>query len=175
MERILPKRKPNRLNGFDYSAAGSYFITICTRQREKILSQVCVGEAICLPQNPNGTLHLTGCGEMVKDAILRIPEIYPSVSVDCYVIMPNHVHLILRIAFPEDGRQIASPTISNVVGNMKRAVSKNAGRKIWQRSFHDHVIRDGEDYNEISDYIEANPMNWEADCFYSEGETNNPV
>ena len=172
MEKILPERKPNRLVNFDYSTEGAYFITICTHQRRKILSHIRVGEAICLPQDLNRLLNLTEWGEIVEKAILKIPKIYPSVSVDYYVIMPNHVHLILNLNDPEGGRQVASPTVSTIVGNMKRAVSKTIGHGIWQRSFHDHVIRDGKDYNEIAGYIEANPLNWEADCFYGEGEEN---
>ena len=174
MEQNLPQRKPNRLNDFDYSTAGAYFITICTHYRKKILSHIRVGEATCLPQDPNCILHLTEWGKIVKTAIETIPKVYPLVSVDRYVIMPNHVHLILRIEYAEGGRQVASPTISTIVGNMKRAVSKTAGVGIWQRSFHDHVIRDGKDYNEIAEYIEANPTNWESDCFYGEG-TEEPL
>ena len=79
---------------------------------------------------------------------------------------------IPRICGEFGGRQVASPTISTIVGNMKRAASKTIGYGIWQRSFHDHVIRDAKDYNEIADYIEANPLNWEADCFYGDGEEN---
>ncbi|MBQ3075657.1 MAG: transposase [Clostridia bacterium] len=166
----MPERKPNRLENFDYSAAGAYFITICTHRRRKILSQIRVGEAICLPQDQNCILHLTEWGKTVRRAIDNISNVYPSVTVDSYVIMPNHVHLILRIEHPEGGRQVASPTISTIVGNMKWTVSKTIGQGIWQRSFHDHVIRDGKDYNKIADYIAANPMNWELDCFYSEAE-----
>lgn len=168
MEKNLPVRKPNRLINFDYSTEGAYFITICTHQRRKILSRV--GEATCLPQEKACPLQLTELGKVVKDAILNISKIYPYVLTDYYVIMPNHVHLILRIDDAEGGRQVASPTISTIVGNMKRAVSKTIGYGIWQRSFHDHVIRDAKDYNEIADYIEANPLNWEKDCFFNEGD-----
>ena len=89
---------------------------------------------------------------------------------DRYVIMPNHIHIIFVICNSEGGRQIAPPTISTVIGQMKRSVSKTIGECIWQRSFHDHVIRDHKDYEKIANYISDNPMKWEEDCFFAEGE-----
>ena len=82
--------------------------------------------------------------------------------------MPNHIHMILFI--PHDsGRMISSPTsILTAVGQMKRYVSKKVGTAIWQRSFHDHVIRDKNDYEKISKYIYENPIKWKYDCFYTE-------
>ena len=124
------------------------------------------------PARSESTVAFNRMGRNRRKSNIKIPKIYPSVSVDYYVIMPNHVHLILNLNDPKGGRQVASPTVSTIVGNMKRAVSKTIGHGIWQRSFHDHVIRDAKDYNEIATYIEANPLNWEADCFYGEGEEN---
>lgn len=161
-----PVRKRNRIENYDYSSPGAYFITICTRDRKPILwseSQFkLVGEAISLPQNQ---VPLSATGEIVKASIEGIPVYYPAVSVTDYVIMPNHIHMVLHL---EDlcGRLIASPTVSTVVGQLKRRVSLLAREKIWQRSFHDHVIRDYKDYEKIGEYIHNNPLNWEKDCFY---------
>ena len=77
------------------------------------------------------------------------------IHVDHYVIMPNHVHLLLRIT--PDGRRVAAPTVSSVVNQFKGAVSKAAGFSCWQKSFHDHIIRDEADFRRIWEYIDANP------------------
>ena len=99
------------------------------------------------------------------DAIGKINDIYEHVSVGQHVIMPNHVHMIVIVA-GNCGRQIAAPTISLIVGNLKRAVSIRAGFSPWQKSFHDHIIRNEIEYKKIADYIECNPMFWNDDCFY---------
>ena len=169
----LPERKRNRLRNYDYSSCGAYFITICTKDRKNIFwdkkQPNIVGEAISLPPTPK----LSTYGQIAEDAIQAIPEHYSHVEVNRYVIMPNHIHLILLILY-DGGRLIASPTdgtnptISTVVGQMKRCVSKEIGMPVWQRSFHDHVIRDRRDYEEISKYIYENPARWREDCFYTE-------
>ena len=79
--------------------------------------------------------------------------------------MPNHVHLIVVVE-NDNGRQIAAPTLSMVIGNMKRAVSLFLGYSLWQKSFHDHIIRNDSDYLRIAEYIENNPASWEKDCFF---------
>ncbi len=80
--------------------------------------------------------------------------------------MPNHVHLILTITVDECGRMISAPTVSNVVGSMKRWVSKELGVSIWQKSFFDRVIRGEKDYLEIWQYIDENPLKWVSDELY---------
>ena len=167
--RELPARKPNRLEGYDYSRNGAYFVTICTKDRLELLSRVVVGAATCRPQEyfhtqerPHAQIELTQSGNIVEAAICQIPIIYTDWDVAKYVIMPNHVHLILT----QNGRQIAAPTVSQIIGNMKRAVFLRLGYSLWQKSFHDHIIRNQEDYNRIVEYIENNPQNWEQDCFY---------
>lgn len=80
--------------------------------------------------------------------------------------MPNHVHLILTITADECGRMISAPTVSNVVGSMKRWVSKELGVSIWQKSFFDRVIRGEKDYLEIWQYIDKNPLKWVSDELY---------
>ncbi len=157
----LQKRKPNRLKNFDYSSAGAYFVTVCTKDRRCILGKV-VGEDIILPKY---SVELSSYGTVVKNAIENISVHYNGITVDKYIIMPNHVHIILM--FENDGRLIASPTLSTVIGQMKRYASKEAGISLWQRSFHDHIIRNEEDYLKIWDYIEYNACKWEEDCFYA--------
>ena len=91
-------------------------------------------------------------------AILQIPEHYPMISVDKYCVMPDHIHMILSINTDEDGRQIAAPTVSTVVGHIKRWVSMQLGQSIWQKSFIDRVIRNDKGYRAVWEYIENNPV-----------------
>ena len=166
MQNELPKRKSPRWCGFDYSNAGAYFLTVCTEKRAKTLSKI-VGEGSPLPQ-------LTEIGEIVKKYIEEIPHKYPDFLVDHYVIMPNHIHMIL-FRFVNDGRGDPSPTVDNVMGWLKFQITKSINqtnqkvkRKIFQRSFYDHVIRSREDYETHRKYISENPMKWYYDDLYSE-------
>ena len=156
-----PRRKPNRLKTFDYSSPGAYFITICTEDRRNLFWKN-VGASIARPQ----AVALSEIGSVVDTAIKNIPCIYPAISVDHYVIMPNHVHLLLQICTDDCGQRIPAPTVSKIVQQMKGYVSKQIGHSIWQKLFHDHVIRDRADYEKIWDYIEHNPIRWLDDCFY---------
>ena len=157
----LPHRKPNRLPYFDYSTPGAYFITVCTKDRKCVLGQI-VGASIARPQ----TVQLSEYGRIVERAICEIPMHYPAISVDHYTVMPNHIHLLLQINTDENGCAMRSPTISIVVQQLKGAISKQIGRSIWQKLFHDHVIRREKDYLKIWEYIDNNPTRWREDCFY---------
>ena len=158
----IKKRKANRLKEFDYGAGHAYFVTICTKNRQKLFWES-VGASIARPQDA----PLTAWGKIVDEAISNISLIYPQVSVDCYVIMPNHIHLLINIyCEDENGRAMLAPTLSRVVQQMKGTVTKAIGTPIWQKLFYDHVIRNKQDYEEISRYIYENPLNWETDELY---------
>lgn len=163
---MLPTRKPNRLNGFDYSSNGAYFITICTQNRQNYFWDNVGAHSV----RPWKSIHLTEYGKAVEKSILNISVYHPNVWVDNYVIMPNHIHIILFIGDSEmcdkSGRTMCAPTISLIVKQMKEYVTKNIGFSIWQKSFHDHIIRNKKSYEEISSYIDNNPITWEQDCFY---------
>ncbi len=138
-----PERKSNRLKNYDYSQNGAYFITICTKDRKKILSDIVGDDAHIVPKK---------CGLVVEKYIKNIPE------VEKYVIMPDHIHLIIRI---ENGTMWASsPTkeVSGIVRSFKTMVTKQLGQSIFQRSFFDHIIRNEQDYIEHLTYIENNPQ-----------------
>ena len=162
------ERKTNRLPFYDYSQNGAYFVTICTRNKQKIFWNDCkssnpVGADIICPHD-----RLNDMGLIVKNAIEQISIHYPNIIIDKYVIMPNHVHILIRIENDEfNGRIISAPTISIIVGQMKRWASKQIGCPIWQKSFHDHIIRGETDYQRIWQYIDTNPAKWECDCYYS--------
>ena len=155
MDTTKPSRKKIRLDGYDYSSSGAYFITICTMDRKPLLWK-----------RSDADFGLSHCGETVKTAIESIEKHYKYVAVDKYCIMPNHVHLILTITADERGRMISAPTVSNVVGSMKRWVSKELSVSIWQKSFFDRVIRGEKDYLEIWQYIDDNPLKWVSDELY---------
>ena len=162
MER--PQRKRLRLESYDYSQPGSYFITICTRERnQEVLGSIepAVGAIINRPPR----ISLTPLGRIVDETIRAIPDHYPGISVDQYIIMPDHVHLILALRhIGPDGRQIAAPTpLSNVIQQMKRITSKQAGISLWQKGFYDHVIRNDEDLANVRQYIRNNPLKWIQD------------
>ncbi len=151
----LPKRKPIRIDNYDYATPGAYFITVCTANRENLFWRS-VGADIIRPEN----VPLSSIGKIAEQGVLQIVDHYENVSVDKYCIMPDHIHLILRIESGINGRMISAPTVSTVVGSMKRWVSRQAGRPIWQKSFYDHGIRNQQDYNEIWEYIENNPSKY---------------
>ena len=159
----LPKRKRNRLENYDYSSCGAYFITVCTLEKQNYFWEN-VGAIIDRPQD----VELSTYGKMVDQAIKNIPSAYPALSLESYVIMPNHIHLLVRVCADEYGRPLVAPTMSRVVKQLKGVVSKQAGISIWQKSFHDHIIRNREDYEEHLRYIYENPIRWCYDELYAE-------
>ena len=112
-------------------------------------------------------IFLSNQGKIVDRCITNIPIHYPAISVDQYVIMPNHIHLLLQIHAGNDGRPVAAPTVSQVVNQLKGAASRQAGFPLWQKGFHDHVIRGDADYKEIWNYIQNNPATWENDKLFT--------
>ena len=163
----LPKRKPNRLPDFDYSTPGAYFITICTEARQCTLGHIVGGGDLDAP-----TVHLSRIGKIVRQNIELSNQI-SHIQVDKYVIMPNHIHLILLVdpLYTSGTSKSPSPTnatIPHFISTLKRFCHKEAGSKLFQRSYHDHVIRGEKDYQKIWQYIDNNPANWANDCFYKE-------
>ena len=158
----LPKRKKNRLTEYDYSTPNAYFITICTENRRNLFWKD-IGTVIDRPEN----VPLTNLGIIVRQSVMNIPKHYPTISVDRFVVMPNHVHLLLQIHTNTDGRPMAAPTISTGINQFKGIVSKKAGFSVWQKGFHDHVVRNEKDYLEIWNYIDGNPSKWAEDTLYT--------
>ena len=158
----LPKRKPTRLKNYDYSQPGIYFVTMCVKNRKPILSTITVGATNGRPQE----IHLSKYGEIVEGTIKNIPEYYPFIKIDNYVIMPDHIHLLLQINSDKNGRPLVAPTIDRVINQTKGYITKQIGFSIWQKSFYDHIIRNEKDYKEVWDYIENNPAKWLEDKFY---------
>ena len=147
----FPKRKNPRMSHYDYTQPGYYFITICTKDKKCIFGAPC-----CL--NPYGQAAKWGLDEIEKHT--------KGIKVDKYVVMPNHIHAILVLT---DN----TADLSVVVGQYKSAVTrriheKEQNIKVWQASYHDHVIRNEQDYLKIWNYIDTNPIRWEKDCFFTE-------
>ena len=155
----LPKRKPTRLKDYDYSQNGAYFVTICTKGRKHLLSKI-VGEGFhALPQN-----ILTPIGIEIEKSIHYINNNYINVTIDKYVIMPNHIHLIVIL---DNSGGHGNPPLQNIIGQLKSYTTNKLGDTLWQRSYHDHIIRSEKDYREIWEYIDTNVLRWEDDCFYN--------
>lgn len=148
-ENRFPKRKSPRIKDYDYSAQNYYFVTICTHQKQ------------CIFGDP---MALNTFGVIAEKLLLEIPVHFSGVIIDKYVIMPNHIHVIFNIA--EKGISLI-----DLIGSYKSAVTKEIHKVqpkllIWQKSFHDHIIRNQNSYEKIWNYIDGNPLKWNEDCFY---------
>ena len=160
-------RKPNRIPGWDYSSAGCYFITVCTDRRKPILSSILsvqetgsTGENVIHRQTEYENILyqtiLTPIGQKTEEAIRRIPRLYPGATVEHYVIMPNHIHLL--IGLEEDVEK--GPSLSHIINQMKGFVRKSFPHPVWQKGFYDHVVRSEQDYWVKYKYIDRNPLIW---------------
>ena len=150
-------RRSIRMRGYDYSQSGLYFVTICTQDRWRLLAEV-----------KNDELVLTDVGMMINDCWLKMQDRFPNVYVDYYVIMPDHMHFIVRLISDENKRS----RLSELVGAFK-SISTNlyiqgvkAGRwpsfrnRLWQRNYYESIIRCASAYNQIVNYILNNPKKW---------------
>ncbi len=161
----LQTRKPNRLENYDYSQKGHYFITICTANKEKILCNIVGDGALDVPK-----IILSDKGKIVEKYIKSSNNI-PSINICKYVIMPNHIHILVNVqnGFINGTSWAPSPTnktIPHFVSTLKRFINKELGGNIFQRSFYDHIIRDENDYLRICEYIENNPAKWSEDKYF---------
>lgn len=160
-DKKFPKRKRNRLYGYDYSEEKYYFVTICTQNRKNLLANI-VGDGFNRPVKVTHTYY----GLIAKRHLLDVPSHFENVFIDKYVIMPNHIHAIIVIGCSQTVRSRPSPTLSTIVGQYKSGVSRQLGFPLWQRSFYDHIIRKESDYEEIWKYIDENPAKWFYDSLY---------
>ena len=170
-ENKLPQRKPLRLQNYNYNSNGSYFITFCTYKRKNTLvSNFAIDQSHILTRV---AVNLSESGKIAENVIAHFPNNF-GVKIDCFVIMPNHIHMILSINDETMVEQSATRTIlSKAIGYIKMNISKeicsNIGKQnVWQRGFYDHVIRNQQDYDEITKYIQENPYKWNLDSLYNE-------
>ena len=167
----MKSRKRTRLQTMDYSENGAYFITICAKNKQKIFGDIVGVGALDAPQ-----IRLSPIGRLVEKYILSTNNI-PEITVDTYVIMPNHIHLLLCVSNENGTSKAPSPTptpppsranqlLPHAIATFKRFVNRDVGDNVFQRSFHDHVVRGEQDYRDIWHYIEHNPQQWREDCFF---------
>ena len=153
-----------RLQDWDYSTPWWYYITICTKDMKCWFGEIKKGKMI-----------LNDLGKIVENTWKGIPEHYPAVELDYYVIMPNHFHGIIIINNVETGHapslHIKRPTLGNIIGSFKSALTKWAHQNgyahfKWQLRYYDHIIRNENDLHRIRTYIQNNPLKWEIDEYY---------
>jgi REP element-mobilizing transposase RayT len=167
------RRRSIRLPGADYTAAGGYFITICTAERREIFGKVENDQAV-----------LSSLGEIVRACWVQIPEHFPAATLKEFVVMPNHLHGIIGLTVgaryivpfvrtartPERFQKPVKGSIPTIVRTFKAAVARQARKElgvqddpIWQRNYFERVLRDGKEYADASRYILENPQRWEWD------------
>lgn len=147
-------RKSARIPGYDYATENYYFITICTYEKKCIFGQAG---------------NLNGRGKIAEELLRQIPEHFPGVKIDKAVVMPNHIHAVIILGCGNGEGDL--PSLNAVIGQYKAAVTREIhkakpGLRVWQRSYHDHIIRNQASYEKIWQYIETNPQRWNEDCFY---------
>ena len=157
------QRKHIRLKQYDYAEEGVYFITFCTKNRAPLLSHI-VGRGDLTPPQ----VYLTDIGKIVAEIIENTEKVYANITVDNYVIMPNHVHVLIRISEGNGGVRAPRPTVNEIIKGIKGLATRKIGFSIWQTGFYDHIIRDDEDYQIRFRYIEENPARWPQDEYYQE-------
>jgi len=163
MEHRYPQRKPLRLPDYNYSLPGVYFLTLCTKDRIPFFGRISGFNDEGIP-----TSQLTPIGKLVEQHIRDIPKYYANVSVDHFVIMPNHIHMLLFIETANGAPGSSRPTelVPRIISAMKRLTNKASGQKLWQERYMDHVIRNEQDYVEHWNYIEHNPFRWAEDKYH---------
>ena len=181
----LKKRKHPRLDNYDYSSAGAYFITICTKERRRVLSRVVwrdlapaeeietvrsVGRGLAPAEE--FTVEYTALGMTVEKQLLLLEERFSHLTIDRYMIMPNHIHVIMILANETAGAS-PRPTVMDIVSAFKSLTVRECRTigfdgALFQASFYEHIIRNREDYLEHVKYIHENPIKWRFDELYTE-------
>ena len=160
----LPNRKRLRLESYNYSEQGSYFLTLCSLEKACLFSEIVGDGVLDVPQ-----IELSTYGQMIQETLREMSRLNQNLRIDKYVIMPNHVHLLITL-LPADGTSGRPPptnaVIPSFVGTLKRFVNRKSGRQLFQRSYYDHIVRDEKDYLARWKYIDDNPIKWQEDCLY---------
>ena len=152
----LPVRKLQRLKGFDYSTPTSYFVTVCTHEKK------------CIFGHPS---QLNTYGMIAHDHVSMLPAHFPGLQINHFVVMPNHVLILLTVNWGDVPDGHSFPNLSAIIGSYKSGVSRaihqsNPALPVWQKSFHDHIPRTEKDFQEIWKYIDENPHNWDSDKYH---------
>lgn len=172
-----PTRKSLRLSSYNYSTPGAYFVTICVQKKRCLFELEPVGNGLrAVPSAQNQIIH-----KWIKETENKF-----GITVDKYVVMPNHIHLLIRImendhyllsqterhtgrSLLEDAmRWFKTMTTNEYIKGVKAGIFPPFEKKLWQKSYYDHIIRGDEDYREVWIYIDNNPAKWKEDRFYTE-------
>lgn len=162
-------RRSIRLKRYDYSQKGAYFVTVCTRDKECVFGEIIDGE-----------MRLNGTGDMVRRWWCELKNKFENVELDEHVVMPNHFHGIIIIVgadlrvCPSMGKRIGLPlhrmvqwfktmTTNEYIRAIKQSLSVPNNKRLWQRNYYEHIVRNEEDLNEIREYIITNPLKWATD------------
>ena len=163
MSDNLQNRQSIRLPNFDYSSSNLYYVTICVQDRVCLLGKIV-----------NDNVYLLPFGHLVKSFLTSISQHYPGVNIDVFQIMPNHIHAIINLNL--NGRtQGSAPTLGTMVQRFKTKTThdyiegikthgwQSFNKKLWQRDYYEHIVRDEKDLIRIREYIQNNPVNWKKD------------
>ena len=154
----LPNRRSIRLKQYDYHSKGVYHVTICARHRECLFGRI-----------EDRRMILNAAGKVVEDELLAMPTHFSDIEVESYVVMPNHVHLLLAMCVGADainGVPTMNYSLGQIIGAFKAGVSRRLGQAVWQSRYYDHIIRNENDLLETMEYIQNNPTAWEKDDYY---------
>lgn len=166
------RRRSPRLQDFDYATVGAYFVTICVQGRRPLLGRL-------VASDDDTTVQLSDAGRMVQDVWLALPDHYPRVALDAFVIMPNHLHGILWLRDPPDDSAsyatgpMALPDVvqrfkSFTTSRYRHGVYESGwppfDGRLWQRNYNEHMIRSDESVEAIREYVDANPWRWPWDA-----------
>jgi putative transposase len=161
-------RRSIRLKGFDYSRSAAYFITICVQDRECLFGTISQNQLLS-----------NDAGKMVSADWLALPSRFPSVILDEFIVMPNHFHGIICIS-PDSPD---NPKLGKIIGGFKSIVNNNyiAGvntqnwqpfnKRLWQRNYYEHIVRDDVALQKIQEYIQHNPFTWQIDSLHPDVES----
>ena len=171
------------MKSFDYSENHRYFITICSDGKRKMFSDISVGEGCSPlgrrhevtegeaspPRNAPPVIHLSAIGKIIEEQLLALSTRYHQIEIENHVIMPNHLHMILRLE--NTGGASPSPTTHDIICALKSLVTRSCRQigyrgNIWQRSYYEHIIRNEDDYKNTWIYIDNNPARWSEDEYY---------
>ena len=155
----MPDRKGLRLDGYDYHQPGFYFVTICLRDRLPRFGQV-----------HNGELHLNAAGRVIEETWASLPSRFPSVLLDAYIVMPDHLHAILFLGYDPDTREelslsdvirvFKSVSTNRYIAGVKQEGWPRFDERLWLKSFHDRIGRSERELEAKRLYIERNPARW---------------
>ncbi len=159
----MPQRKPTRLKEYDYNTAGAYFLTVCVKDRRQLLGEIVGRGDFDAPK-----MVLSAHGDVLDRYIRTMSRQSSLLTIDKYVIMPNHFHMLVTISGASASAAPYNSEIAKFISLLKRYCNREYGQNIWQRSYHDHIVRDKANYDAIWEYIADNPRRWREDTLYCE-------